>query len=89
MVRYLKPETVIIYTRKPVNDLVIKLKLRKDVRGNVELRERFWEFENNSPDKDIVPPLLVYADLLETAGIRDIEMANAIYDEYLQRQFTY
>lgn len=85
MLHYLKPETIVIYARKPVNELVLQLKLRKDERGNVELRERFWEFENNGPDKDLVPPLLVYADLLATADTRNVETAKLIYDEYLKR----
>jgi hypothetical protein len=49
------------------------------------LRERFWEFENNGQDKDLVPPLLVYADLLATTDTRNVETAKLIYDEYLKR----
>ncbi|HTK83218.1 MAG TPA: type IV toxin-antitoxin system AbiEi family antitoxin [Bacteroidota bacterium] len=85
MTRYLNPEIHTIYTHRGVNELVLGLKLRKDEAGNVELRERFWRFENNQTDKNLVPPLLVYADLLATANARNIETANLIYDEYLKR----
>ena len=85
MTQYLKPELITLYTRKPFNDLVLNLKLRKDEKGTIELRERFWKFENGGVEKDIVPPLLVYADLLATADTRNIETAKLIYDEYLER----
>jgi len=87
LTHYLKPEIVTIYTRRPVNDVVLALKLRKDDDGNVELRERFWKFELNEPRRDLVPPLLVYADLLATTDARNVESARMIYDQYLQRHF--
>jgi len=88
MTQYLKPELITLYTRKPFNDLVLTLKLRKDEKGAIELRERFWKFENGGVDKDIVPPLLVYADLLATADTRNIETAKLIYDEYLEKHIS-
>jgi hypothetical protein len=87
MVHYLKPEVVTIYTRRPVNEIVLALKLRKNDEGNVELRERFWKFELGETKKDLVPPLLVYADLLATADARNVETAKMVYNEYLQRHF--
>lgn len=88
IIHYLKPGIITIYTRRPVNDLVLALKLRKNDEGNVELRERFWKFGLNDPKKDLVPPLLVYADLLATGDPRNVETAKMIYDEYLQRHLT-
>lgn len=85
MVHYLKPEIITIYTRRPVNELVLDLKLRRNEEGKVELRERFWRFENGHVAKDLVPPLLVYADLLATADARSVETAKMVYNEYLQR----
>lgn len=85
LTRYLKPEIVTIYTRKPVNNLILDLKLRQDKNGDVEIRERFWKFENPDFDKTIVPTLLVYADLLATGDTRNIETAKQLYNDYLQR----
>jgi len=34
--------------------------------------------------KNLVPPPLVYADLLATADARNVETAKMIYDEYLK-----
>jgi hypothetical protein len=85
LTRHLKPEIVTIYTRKPINNLVLDLKLRQDKNGDVELRERFWKRENPELDKTMVPPLLVYADLLAAGENRNIETAKQIYHDYLQR----
>jgi len=88
LTHYLKPEITTIYTRKPINNLVLELKLRQDRTGDIEVRERFWDFENVEPDRSVVPPLLVYADLMATGDPRNIETARMIYDDHLQRHFT-
>lgn len=85
MTHYLKPEITTIYATKPVTDLIVNLKLRKGKQGDVELRERFWNFQNEAAPQDLVPPLLVYTDLLATGDARNIETAKMIYDEYLER----
>ncbi|MDI6807438.1 MAG: type IV toxin-antitoxin system AbiEi family antitoxin [Candidatus Eisenbacteria bacterium] len=85
MVHYVRPEIVTIYARRPLNDLLLALKLRKNQEGHVELRQRFWKFELNELRRDLVPPLLVYADLLATADVRNVETARMIYNEYLQK----
>lgn len=87
LTRYLKPEIVTIYTRKPTHDLILGLKLRQDKNGQIELRERFWKCENPELDKTMVPPLLVYADLMATGDTRNIETAKLLYNDYLQRYF--
>ena len=88
MTHYLKPEVTTIYTRRPNNDLILDLKLRQDKTGDIELRERFWDFQNIEPDPTVVPLLLVYADLMATGDPRNIETAKMIYDEYLQKQLV-
>lgn len=88
LTRYLKPEIVTIYARKPVHNLTLDLKLRQDKNGDIELRERFWRFDPTEPNKTVVPPLLVYADLMATGDPRNIETAKTIFADYLKRQFT-
>jgi hypothetical protein len=88
LTRYLKPEIVTIYTRKPIHNLILNLKLRQDKNGDIELRERFWKCENPELDRTMVPPLLVYADLMATGDTRNIETAKTIYTDYLQRSFV-
>jgi len=56
----------------------------------VELRKRFWNFpaESDPGRGDLVPPLLVYADLLATGDARCIETAKMIYENHIARLFT-
>jgi hypothetical protein len=84
LTHYLKPEITTIYLRRPANNLILDLKLRQDRNGDIELREKFWDFENEGTDRTVVPPLLVYADLLATGDPRNIETAKVIYGDYLQ-----
>jgi hypothetical protein len=85
LTRYLKPAVQTIYLPKDTKaqaQLMKELRLIKDPAGEVELREKFWRFE--WPEyPDLVPPLLIYADLLATADDRNIETARMIYDEHL------
>ena len=54
----------------------------------VELRRPFWgEARPGSGRPDVVPPALVYADLLATGNTRCIEAAQALYDSLLARRF--
>ncbi len=85
LTNYLKPEILTIYTRRPIDDLVLNLRLRKDENGVVELREQFWQLKVGAIKKETVPPLLIYADLLATGDNRNIETAKIIYDEHLKR----
>ena len=85
LTHYIKPEIVTIYTRKPIHNLTLDLKLRQDKNGDIELRERFWKCENPELDKTMVPPILVYADLMATGDTRNIETAKQLYNDYLQR----
>lgn len=85
LTRYLRPEITTIYARKPVNDLIVNLKLRKDEEGDIEIREQFWTFTTMEADQRLVPPLLVYADLTATGDARNMETAIRIYGEYLER----
>lgn len=85
LTNYLKPTRATIYTNEPLGKLVLKNKLRKATKGNVEILARFWNFKYELEDQDVVPPMLVYADLMATADPRNIETAGIIYEKYLDR----
>ncbi|MDP1676129.1 MAG: type IV toxin-antitoxin system AbiEi family antitoxin [Bacteroidota bacterium] len=87
MTNYLKPEIVTIYARKPIDNLMVNLRLRRDEKGIVEIREQFWEFPITTIKKELVPELLIYADLLATGDNRNIVTAKIIYNEHLKRYF--
>jgi hypothetical protein len=87
LTRYLKPEIITIYARKPVNDIVLRFRLRGREGGMIEIRQKFWDFQTEEVPPDIVPPLLVFADLVATGDRRNVGAAGIVYDKYLQRHF--
>lgn len=80
---YLKPEIATVYARENPGRFLAAHRLRTDRAGNVEVLEAFWDPQCDWTDKEIVPPLLVYADLLATRDDRNIDTARRIYDEQL------
>lgn len=62
--------------------LANRLQLVEDAAGDIELRRAFWRFEPPGPP-GIVPPLLVYADLLAVASSRTLDAARAVYDDHI------
>ncbi len=82
---YLKPAKFTIYTNQPFGKLVLKNRLRKAEKGNIEILTPFWNFTYAVEDRDIVPPILVYADLMATGDGRSIEAAGIIYEKYIDR----
>ncbi len=86
LTKYLRPETVTIYSESNLPKLQARHGLRRDPTGDVELLRRFWKF-NHWEEKNLqtVPPLLVYADLVSTADERNLETAEIIYEQYIAR----
>jgi hypothetical protein len=82
---YLKPAKATIYTNEPIGELVMKTRLRIAEQGNVEILTPFWNFKYELADRDIVPPILIYADLMATGDHRNIEAAEIIYEKYIDR----
>jgi hypothetical protein len=80
MTKYIKPEVTTIYTQKPIGKLVLKNRLRQDPNGDVEILNVFWKSEPHGAAKNLVHPVLVYADLMATGDSRNIEVAEMIYD---------
>ena len=80
---YLKPELVTVYIRDLPGRFLAANRLRADPKGNVEVLKAFWDPACDLTDPEIVPPLLVYADLLTTGDPRNLETARRIYNEQL------
>lgn len=76
---YLKPDR----RREVVGQLVAKHRLHPDYQGNIEFLDVFWHFDFNQLHHDVVPPMLVYADLLATADPRNVETAKMIRDRFI------
>lgn len=83
---YLRPGVATLYAEKVPARLLADQRLRTDPAGDVEIRKRFWAFEQ--PDHpELVPPVLIYADLLATGDARCMEAAKRIYERYLAGLF--
>lgn len=78
---HLKPETATIYSDSLLPKLQAKYGLVRDDRGNIEILKKFWTQDREIGD--VVPPLVVYADLIATANRRNLETSQMIYDRYL------
>jgi len=85
LTNYLKPAILTLYTVETRDKIIRHYRLIPDEGGSVEVYRRFWEW--NEVNDNIVPPLLVYADLMNTGEPRCIETAKKVYDELLASQF--
>ena len=82
----LKPTQFTLYTNETRADLMKNYKLVPDKEGNIKVYEKFWKFKTGQ-ETNHVPPLLVYADLLNTGDSRNIETAEKIYEGFLQNKY--
>jgi hypothetical protein len=82
---YLKPGELTLYTLENKPELIKHYRLIPDEKGNVKVYQKFWY--NDEVNDNVVPPLLVYADLMNTADRRCMEAAQKIYEQLLQDKF--
>lgn len=82
LTNYLRPEELTLYTNETRNDLIKNYKLIPDEEGKIKVYKKFWMA--NATHARAVPPLLAYADLMNTNDKRCRETAQKIYDEYIR-----
>ena len=87
MIEYMRPVDFAIYTREAAGPFIAANRLTKDLNGNVEILEAFWDEDLYPDDKKNAPPILVYADLLTKFDYRAIETAKEFYDKKLKKIF--
>jgi hypothetical protein len=89
---YLRPGALTIYAEQLPAVLAARQKfLNEPAPGQtaiVEVRKRFWTFPGDALHPGVVPPVLVYADLLATGDARCIDTAKLVYDGYVARLFA-
>jgi hypothetical protein len=86
LTQYLKPQLITIYTAPhALNQLLLENRLKKDIAGDTEILERFWNPVAKGEYNDLVHPILVYADLLTIGNQRDLETAKIIYEQHIVR----
>jgi len=85
LTKYLKPQNHTVYTGENYGRLLLRLKLKNTQNGNFELIKKFWNFEDPFDKKNLVNPVLIYADLIATGDNRNLETAKIIYDKEVIR----
>ncbi len=88
LTHHLKPENFTIYIdadedRRVLTRLVTTHRLRADPTGNIEILDAFWNLPPDPTHPDVVPPILVYADLVATLNPRNLEAAKLIRERYI------
>ena len=89
---YLHPGELTIYADRVPTLLAAQQKFLKDPQPGhttvVEVRRRYWRFTGDARHANVVPPILVYADLLAMGDARCIETAKMIYQADVARLFA-
>ncbi|MDD7886002.1 type IV toxin-antitoxin system AbiEi family antitoxin [Flavivirga sp. 57AJ16] len=87
---YLNPEAFTLFTEKKKSEILTVLKLIPDSKGDITLYQPFWidsfpmERVANINHKNVVHPLIIYAQLIYSNNTRNIEAAQLIYNEYIK-----
>lgn len=88
LTHYLKPNFYTLYLhgkefKKNMNKLIVENRLVPEPNGDIELLEAFWDFDDADFLPEVVPTLLVYADLIASNDPRNLETAKMIYDRLI------
>ncbi len=78
----IKPAIYTLYTNADIPLLSNTLKMVPDDNGEIEILQKFWSDQVSS--SEMVPPLLLYADLVISGLERNLEMAKTIFQNELQ-----
>lgn len=95
LVQHLRPGVLTLYAERMPARLLVEQRMQRAINASaaladgrvVELRKPFWGTLPADGQPGIVPPALVYADLLATGDSRCLETAEMIYDHCLARLF--
>lgn len=77
----LRPERFTVFTDLELSEIANKLRLVPSEEGTVEVLQKFWK--NNENNNQVAPPLLVYADLMNSGFGRNVETAKQIFQNEL------
>lgn len=87
---HLKPATQTLYVspearRAKLTRLVVDHRLQADPQGEIEVLDAFWNFAPDPTWPDLVPPILVYADLVASLDPRNLEVARLVKEQSIDR----
>lgn len=78
---YLEPGAFDIYTQIPAARLLKTGFVRFDETGEIRIYKKFWNWETKN---HLVPPVIIYADLIGSGNSRCIEMAERLLNNELK-----
>lgn len=84
LTNHLKPAILTLYTEESPNDLIKNYRLVPDPKGDVEVYKKFWKYDETN--YNIVPPMLIYADLINTGNARNLETAEQIFKDVIKNR---
>jgi hypothetical protein len=89
LTKYLKPNFFTLYLygkelKTNITKLIVENRLIPDPNGDIEVLEAYWDFDDTDFLPEIVPDLLVYADLVASNDPRNLETAKIIYSKFTQ-----
>lgn len=85
LTNYLRPFIHTLYIKEQFGEFILKNHLKRNINGNFFIYKKFWNFEDDNTENDLVPTILIYADLMITADNRNIETAKLIYEKEIVR----
>ncbi|RJV09000.1 hypothetical protein DWZ67_02125 [Bacteroides sp. AF34-31BH] len=74
---YLEPGVFDIYTDIPAANLLKTGMVMQNENGEIRIYQKFWKWET---DNQLVPLMLIYADLIGSGNSRCLEMAERLLD---------
>ncbi|MES2323330.1 MAG: type IV toxin-antitoxin system AbiEi family antitoxin [Pseudomonadota bacterium] len=91
MTGYLKPATQTLYVRPTemqnvIGELAKRHRIRLDPDGEIEILEKFWNWESDTVP-ELAPPLLVYTELRAILDGRTNETADIIKEKFIDPAF--
>lgn len=85
LTKHLKPEYITLYANSSLPRLQVKHALRRDKQAEIEILQKFWNFKSEHDDENIAPIILIYADLIAIGGDRNQDIAEILYEQYLDK----
>ena len=86
MTNHIEPEIKTLYTKLSKMELMTKMMLVPDSKGDIEIIQHFWQ-EAENLNKDCAPPILIYADLILSQDPRNLEVAESFFNSYLKPDY--
>ncbi|WP_179958302.1 type IV toxin-antitoxin system AbiEi family antitoxin [Chitinimonas arctica] len=88
LIGHLRPAKATLYHHASddphdLRQFIIKCRLQADAQGDVEILDAFWSPDLDGP-QETVPPVLIYADLVNSNDPRNLEAAQRIYADYVK-----